>query len=152
MLVFVRLHVCERMVRVHVSDTHLRSVSMVIRFVFPEARTGNDWNSPPFPCSSPALSLLYHPPLNSDYDSPLPGSYKDPIKKVIHTPAAWDKALCLYHWWTVLFLYYFEFGFLSHAQSPFSFFQHVCVCGSCASVCMCMFAKGRKLRILQLFC
>lgn len=142
MCVSVSSSVC---VRVHVLNTLLRSVSVVIGFVFPEACTRNDWNSPPFLCSSPALSLLYHPPFNSDYNSPLPlpGSYKDPIKKVIRTPAVCDKPSCLYHWWTLLFLSHFEFGFLSHAQSPFLPFSRG---GSCASVSMCILARGRRLR------
>lgn len=82
-----------------------------------------DCNSLPFLCSFPVLFLLCHPPFSSDYNRPLPFpvSHQDPIKKVIHTPAVWDKALCLYHWWTVLLLSYFEFGFLPHAQPSFLF-------------------------------
>lgn len=120
---------------VHALNTRICSASVVIGFMFPEARTKNDWNSPPSLCSSPALSLLSHTPFNSDYNSPslpLAASHKDPIKKVIHIPAVWDTAMRFYRWWTVCCLSYFEFGFLSHAHSPFLSFR---ACASCAWVC-----------------
>lgn len=120
----------------HALHTHLCSVS-VVGYVFPEAHMRRDWNSPPFLSSSPATTTV----------ALCTGSNKHPIKKEIHAPAVWDKALCLYHWWTRFFLLYFEFGLLSHAPSSFAF----SMCESCLSACLCRFTKGSKLSTLQLF-